>query len=92
MTAYLWGWAGWLILGAGYEVWGVWGRKAPGDTLSEFTAHVLRTGTTAGFTALMVLMWGLALWFPNHSRRFDRPVTLRAVESDNEAAPRSGNS
>jgi len=76
MTPYLWGWACWLILGAAYEVWGVWGRKAPGDTLSEFTAHVFRSSTTAGFAALMALMWGLALWFPTHTRRFDKRVTL----------------
>lgn len=79
---YLWGWAGWLILGAAYEVWGVWGRKAPGDTLSEFTAHAFRSGTAAGFAALMALMTFLLLWFPIHTRRFDKRVTLTVVESD----------
>lgn len=76
MNQYLWGWAAWLILGAGYEVWGVWGRKAPGDTLSEFTAHVFRSGTAVGFAALTALLTFLLLWFPIHTRRFDkRPLT-----------------
>ena len=79
MTTYLWGWAAWLTLGAGYEVWGVWGRKAPGDTLSEFTAHVFRSSTTAGFAALMALMTFLLLWFPLHTRRFDKRPELAVV-------------
>ena len=80
MTVYLWGWAFWLTLGAGYEVWGVWGRKAPGDTLSELTAHVFRSSTTAGFAALMALMTFLLLWFPIHTRRFD----VKPAPSDDE--------
>lgn len=84
MSRYLWGWAAWLILGAAYEVWGVWGRKAPGDTLSEFTAHVLRTGTATGYALLLALMWGLALWFPLHTRRFD---TRPKAETDANKRP-----
>ena len=73
MSRYLWGWALWLTLGVAYEVWGVWGRKAPGDTFSEFTAHLFRTGTTAGFAALSSLIVFLLLWYPIHTRRFDKP-------------------
>ena len=79
MTTYLWGWAAWLTLGASYEAWGVWGRKAPGDTLSELTAHVFRSSTTAGFAALMALMTFLLLWFPIHTRRFDKRPELAVV-------------
>jgi len=67
VTVYLWG-------------WGVWGRKAPGDTLSELTAHVFRSSTTAGFAALMALMTFLLLWFPIHTRRFD----VKPAPSDDE--------
>lgn len=72
MTRYLWFWAAWLTAGAVFEVWGVWFRTAPGDTLSEFTARVFRSGTTAGFAALTALMTFLLLWYPIHTRRFDK--------------------
>lgn len=76
MSGYFWGWAVWLVAGAAYEVWAVWGRKTPGDTLSEFTARVFRSSTTVGFAALTALLTFLLLWFPIHTRRFDRRLTL----------------
>ena len=82
MSRYFAGWALWLLVGAGYEVWGVWGRKAPGDTLSEFTAHLFRSGTAAGFAALVALMTFLLLWFPIHTRRFDKRPALDAAKDD----------
>ena len=79
MSRYGWFWTAWLVAGAAYEVWAVWGRKAPGDTFSEWTAHVLRTGTTAGFALLSALLTFLLLWYPIHTRRFDKRPTLEAV-------------
>ena len=79
MSPYAWGWAAWLLAGAAYEVWAVWGRKAPGDTLSEFTAHLFRSGTSVGFALLTALMTFLLLWFPIHTRRFDKQPELKAV-------------
>ena len=87
MSRYFLGWALWLLVGAGYEVWAVWGRKAPGDTLSEFTARVFHSGTTAGFAALTALMTFLLLWYPLHTRRFDKRPPLTAVKSDADDQP-----
>lgn len=82
MNRYLWGWVAILVVAVAYEVWGVWFRKAPGDTLSELTAHVFRSGTAVGFAALMALMTFLLLWFPIHTRRFDKRPPLAAVKTD----------
>ena len=84
MSRYLWFWVVWLIVGAAYEVWAVWVRPAGDDTLSEFTARVFHSGTTAGYAALMALMWGLALWFPLHTRRFDKRPPVKAAGSKSE--------
>lgn len=69
MRGYLWFWVVWLLVGAGFEVWAVWFRPAQDDTLSELAATLFRTGTTAGWFALMILMGFLAAWFPGHTRR-----------------------
>lgn len=87
MTRYLWFWAAWLMAGAAFEVWAVWFRTAPGDTLSEFTARVFHSGTTAGFAALTALMTFLLLWYPLHTRRFDKRPPLTAVKSDADDQP-----
>ena len=86
MNRYFLGWALWLLAGACYEVWGVWGRHAPGDTLSEFTARVFRSGTTVGFALLSALMTFLLLWYPIHTRRFDKRPQLRAVDDADKPA------
>lgn len=69
LTAY-WARVAWLlILGAAgvLEVYGVWFRKAPHDTLSETTRWLWRTDTTAGAWAFRSF-WFLfgVVWFPAH--------------------------
>ena len=75
-------WLGILVQIVALEVWGVWGRKAPGDTLSEATAHLFRTSTTVGFSILTSLIVFVLLWFPLHTRRFDK-----RAKSDTDATP-----
>jgi len=80
-------WLAVLAQGVALEVWAVWGRKAPGDTLSELTAHVFRSGTAVGFALLTALMTFLLLWFPIHTRRFDKRATLVVVKPDADDKP-----
>ena len=74
MTVYLWLWLGWLLVGAGYEVWGVWFRPEGRDTLSELTMVLTRADSKVGWFVLMLLMGFLAAWFPGHVRN----LALRA--------------
>lgn len=68
-------WGAWLLSGIAYEVWAVWVRHGPLDTLSEFTGWVLRTNTALGATLLTLLMAGLALWYPRHVSDLSRRNT-----------------
>ena len=86
MRGYLWFWAGWLIAGTAFEVWAVWFHPAADDTLSEFTARVFRSGTTVGFALLSALMTFLLLWYPIHTRRFDKRPQLKAVDDADKPA------
>lgn len=82
MTRHLWFWAAWFVVGAAYEVWAVWFRPATEDTLSEFVAHLFKSGTVAGWWALMFVMGTLACWFPAHTRRLALERKARDVAAD----------
>ena len=86
MNRYYVGWALYLLAGAAYECWAVWFRPGPSDTLSEFTARVFRSGTTVGFALLSALMTFLLLWYPIHTRRFDKRPQLKAVDDADKPA------
>jgi hypothetical protein len=78
----LWFWGFWFLVGFCFEVWAVWGRPAPDDTLSEFTWYMVRGQTVAGFLFLTGLLVWLAWWFPKHIRELKgrKKVTLIVLE------------
>lgn len=69
MPKFFWFWAAWLLVGLCYEVWAVWVRPAPLDTLSEFTVYAFRTHTQIGWTIFLAFIAGLAAWYPAHIRK-----------------------
>ena len=72
MPSHYWFWVVWLLTGLVYELWAIWGRPGPLDTLSEFTGWVLRTNTALGMALLAGLMALLAAWYPAHVRDLSR--------------------
>ena len=79
---YLLFWAVWLLVGLGYELWAVWLRPGPWDTLSEFTLLLVKVNTKAGWVALMLLMGFLAAWFPGHVRKLGQDGRLDAHQPE----------
>ena len=71
-------WLTWLLCGLALEVYGVWFRPAPFDTLSETTLVVFRVDTSRGYAALWGLMLFLAAWFPAHVRKLGKDGRLDA--------------
>ena len=71
-------WFAWLLTGLALEVYGVWLRPAPFDTLSETTLLAFRVDTTLGYGALWGLMLFLAAWFPRHVRVLAKDGRLNA--------------
>ena len=65
-------WFAWLLTGLLLEVYGIWFRPAPWDTLSETTLLAFRVDTTGGYAVLWGFMALLLAWFPRHVRALAR--------------------
>ena len=84
----LWAWFLWLSAGLALEVYGVWFRPQPWDTLSESTLVLLRVDTKPGFWILTALMAFLMAWYPRHVQDLGRDGRLARKARDDAARPR----